>query len=315
MPPQNYRLPAIQLLTCLLLVALGSSGCGASQTPSIRIETELQTVVVTQEVTRVVTSAVTVEEPVTVTPSPTPQISLTPSNTPTLTLTPTVTRTPTITLTPSITPTPHPPVVTILVHAACLFGPGAAYLWDYGLNATSWMQVIGRSPSNPNTDPEDIWLWVEGVDGWNPCWVKNEFVKFNDGLSLQQHPEIPIVSYTILPLSTLYRNPTGVTATRRGTKVYIYWNPVWMTTDDYRGYLVEAWLCQDGQLTFTPIGVGSQVDYAGNSGLQGIVVTDEPGCLFPSSARVYAVEKHGYTAYTIVPWPPYEATPTPTPIP
>jgi hypothetical protein len=46
----------------------------------------------------------------------------------------------------------------------------------------------------------------------------------------------------------------------------------------------------------------------------GIYVIDEPGCLEPSSARVYAVEKHGYTAFTVVRnWPPYEVDPSPTP--
>jgi hypothetical protein len=45
-----------------------------------------------------------------------------------------------------------------------------------------------------------------------------------------------------------------------------------------------------------------------------IYVIDEPGCLQPSSARVYAAEKHGYTFFTVVRnWPPYEVTPSETP--
>jgi len=44
----------------------------------------------------------------------------------------------------------------------------------------------------------------------------------------------------------------------------------------------------------------------------GIIVDDEPGCLVPSSARIYAVEKHGYTNFRVIDWPPYEASPTGT---
>lgn len=296
-----------RILLSALLVVLLASACGAQLTPVVQMETLLQTVEVTVEVTREVTRLVKV--PVTITPSPTPDISLTPS------LTPSITRTPTISRTPSLTPTPDPPVVTILVHAACLFGPGSAYLWKYGLAATIWMEVIGRTPFNPNTDLKNIWLLVQAVHGTapNPCWVKNEFVRFNDGGDITTHPEIPLVSYSSLPRSTLYPAPAGADAERDGTKVSIIWSAVWMTEDDYRGYLVEAWLCQNGQLNFTPILKFPSLQ--NNEGLMGINVTDEPGCLEPSSARVYAVEKHGYTNFRVVPWPPFEPTPTMTATP
>jgi len=298
------------LLTALLVVLLGSA-CGAQPSPVVQVETRLQTVEVTVEVTSQVTREVTrlVEVPVTISPSPTPDISQTPS------LTPTITRTPTITHTPSLTPTPDPPVVTILVNASCKFGPGSAYLYKYGLPKTIWMEVIGRTPANPNTDPKNILLLVQAVHGTapNPCWVKAEFVRFNDGGDITTHPEIPLVSYTFLPLSTLYRAPQGASAVREGTKVTIYWAAVWMTEDDYRGYLVEAWVCKDGQLTFTPLEWFPPLK--DNVGLIGIYVIDEPGCLETSSARVYAVEKHGYTNFRVVPWPPFEPTPTVTTTP
>jgi len=293
-----------RIVLSALLLALMVSACAPQATPTARVETLVQTVQVTvevtSEVTRQVTSEVTrlVEVPVTITPSPTPDISLTPS------LTPSITRT------PSLTPTPDAPVVTILVHAACLFGPGGAYIWKYGLNETSWMEVIGRTASNPNIDPKDIWLWVQGVHGWNPCWVKNEFVRFNDGGDITTHSEIPIVNYTTLPYSTLYYPPQSITAERNGTRVEIDWGAVWMTEDDYRGYLIEAWLCKDGQLTFTPLHYQPALE--DNVGVMGIFVTDEPGCLEPSSARIHAAEKHGYTGFKVIPWPPYEASPTPS---
>jgi hypothetical protein len=84
-----------------------------------------------------------------------------------------------------------------------------------------------------------------------------------------------------------------------------------MTEDDYEGYLIEAWLCQGGQQVFKPIGYKPPLSE--NTGTLGIIVTDEPGCLVPSSARIYTAEKHGYTGYKVIPWPPYEATPSPTP--
>ena len=294
-----------RIVLSALLLALMVSACGAQPTPTARVETLVQTVQVTvevtSEVTRQVTSEVTrlVEVPVTITPSPTPDISLTPS------LTASITRT------PSLTPTPDAPVVTILVHAACYYGPGSAFLYYYGLNETSWMEVIGRMPSNPNTDLKNIWLWVQGVHGWNPCWVKNEFVRFNDGGDITTHPDIPIVAFNSLPYSRLYRGVEGVTAERVGTRVEILWGAMWMTEDDYRGYTVEAWLCVDGQLNYTPLQWFPPLE--DNVGTMGIFVTDEPGCLVPSSARIYAVEKHGFTNFRVIPWPPYETSPTPTP--
>jgi hypothetical protein len=302
MPSSIPRSRIPTLFSAALLAVLLVSACGAQPTPVIQVETKLQTVQVTVEVTSEVTSEVTrevtrvVEIPVTVTPSLTLDISLTPS------LTPTLTRTPTITRTPSRTPTPEPPVVTVLVHASCLYGPGSAYLWLYGLNATSWMEVIGRTPYNPNTDPKDIWLLVQAVHATepNPCWVKSELVRFNDGGDATTHPEIPIVTYTNLPWSKLYRQPQGVGAIREGIKVTIYWAAVWMTEDDYRGYLVEAWVCHGGQQYLAPVG------YTGvNIANPAVVIPDEPGCSEPSNGRLYTVEKHGYTQWIRVPWPSF----------
>jgi len=278
----------------MLLILTGVSCKSATVTPSPT--PVIQTVEVTREVTHEVTQEVTriVEVPVTVTPSLTPAISLTPS------LTGTITRTPTI------TPTPDPPVVTILQHVACWFGPGDVYLYDYGLNETSWMEVIGRNQ-------DGTWLFVQGVHGWNPCWVKAEFVRFNDGGDVTTHNIRIVSSQAMLPYAmNLYRPPDGIQAFRSGNEVTIFWNAVWMTEDDYRGYLIEAWLCQGGQQVFKPIGYVPPLRE--NTGTLGIVVTDEPGCLVPSSARIYTVEKHGYTGYKVIPWPPYEpTTSTPTP--
>ena len=183
--------------------------------------TQVVTQAVTQEVTQEVTRIVEVPVPVTVTPTLTPEISLTPS------LTSTITRTPTI------TPTPEAPRVTVLVHAACYFGPGDAYLYEYGLLATSWMEVIGRNP-------DGTWLLVQGGDHKNPCWMRADQAQFIAGGDVNNY-NIPTSLTQFYPtLHSLSSAGLAVQAIRSGNKVTIYWNAVWMTEDDYEGYLIEA---------------------------------------------------------------------------
>jgi hypothetical protein len=68
-----------------------------------------------------------------------------------------------------------------------------------------------------------------------------------------------------------------------------------MTEDDYRGYLIEAWLCEEGQLIFRAFSIdGTRWS-----------VSDEAGCLQPSGGRLYTAEKHGYTEWRLIPWPPH----------
>lgn len=126
------------------------------------------------------------------------------------------------------------------------------------------------------------------------CWVKTEFLEVFRGDVF----DAPIY-YGRLPYSELYRPPTNVSAQREGDRVIINWNPVWMTQDDDRGYLIEAWVCKDRQVLFTPIHVNMPPAY----------VDDEAGCSQPSSARLYTAEKHGYTQWVRVPWPAH-STPT-----
>jgi hypothetical protein len=272
---------AIASLLVLTVVSCKPATITPTPTPVI------QTVEVTLEVTREITRIVEVPVPVTVTPTLTPLITLTPS------------------LTSTITPTPEPPVVIILEdHVACNFGPGGAYLFKYGLLATSWMWVIGRNE-------DGNWLFVEG-EGRNPCWVKTEFVRFKYGGDVTTYNIQTVSPDIILPFATnLYLPPTGVQAFRYGNEVKIFWNAVWMTEDDYRGYLIEAWLCQGGQRVFKPINKWTSLSE--NVGTLVLSVIDEPGCLVPSNARIYTAEKHGYTGYMMIPWPTYEPPPTITP--
>jgi hypothetical protein len=273
------------MAACLVLLS------GVSCAPSVALPMVVpivQTVDVTREVTRVV------DYPVTDTPTPTLDQTFTPS------LTPTITRTSTI------TPTFSAPRITILVTSACLYGPGSAYLYKYGLNATVWMTVIGRNM-------DGTWLNIKSAYDpvSNACWIKSTLVKFDTG----DIKDVPIV-WTALPYSTLYKPPI-VSANRVGNEVSIFWQPVWMTEDDYIGYLIEAWVCQGGSQVFLPIKYATSFDH--NSTMMVLQVEDDPGCDLPSSARIYTVEKHGYTDYRMIPWPGFDSTttssPTQTPTP
>jgi hypothetical protein len=100
------------------------------------------------------------------------------------------------------------------------------------------------------------------------------------------------VYFPPLPKSVLYDAPDIVTASRQGDEVTVDWEAVWMTVDDFRGYMIEAKVCQNGNL----ISVAVHTD--GTS----YTFQDETGC-GGSSGRLYAVEKHGYTDSVSIPWP------------
>jgi len=275
-----------KVVTLVALVALTAAGC-----LPVAFARPTRPVVQTTEVSREVTGKVTQEAtlivpvsvPATITPTLAPTITLTPSLTSTITPTPTISLTPsltsTFTRTPTITPTPPQSRVTILDHIGCWWGPGDAYGTRYGLPATVWMNVKGRNP-------EGTWILVEDGGHANPCWVRTEFTHFTDGGDLTTHNLQILDQDAALPYAfNLYKSPDGVQTFRTGTKVEVYWNAVWMTEDDYEGYLIESWLCLNGQLVFKPI--SSKPDLSQNSGTLGIIIHDEPGCQVASSARIY----------------------------
>jgi hypothetical protein len=222
------------------------------------------------------------------TDTPAPSPTSTPSGTPTPAYTPTASLTPTITLTPTATPTYKPIAAIVLDQANCRYGPGAAYLYEYGLYPGVRVDIIGRN------DLGD-WAYVHPWTFFDRCWVRSDLLEIRGELF-----EAPPY-YSRLPFGELYQPPTNVRASRNGDQVTIAWDPVWMTEDDYRGYLIEAWLCQDGQLLFTPL----------RSDETQVFVTDEAGCSEASGARLYTAEKHGYTQWVLVRWPAHDPTPTP----
>ena len=252
-------------------------------------------------------AAATATPAATSTATPSTSATSTPTRTPTAADTPTTTATPapsdtptpagppTETLrpsrTPSITPTPtfDPPEGRVLQQANCRYGPGAAYLYECGLYPANHVDILA-------TNQLRDWYYIHPWYFLGDCWVRAELIEVLRGDTSTLRP-----FYGILPFSELYKPPRTVSGVRSGDEVTISWSSVWMTEEDYVGYLIEAWLCVDGQLIFTPIAV---------DGLA-YTVHDEAGCLQPSSARVYTAEMHGYTEWRRVDWPVHEGS-TPT---
>jgi hypothetical protein len=266
----------IHSLAMGLLIVFFSSGCTVSgpnstEKPAIQTVqvTQLAIVMVTQEVTRDVVILVTV------TPTGANSASLTPPPASPLSVLPASTL--------------EPMQATILAQSDCMYGPGQVYLYKYSVFADNPMEAIGR-----NLDAS--WLYIQPVAGWNPCWIQAASVKFASG----DINALPVV-YPTLPFSNQYNSPDA-SAHRDGTQVTISWKANWMSLDDYRGYLIEAWLCQGGKQVFDPISYVPPL--AGNTGTLSIKVTDEPGCAIPSMVHMYSAQKQGYSNWSNVPWPP-----------
>jgi len=193
------------------------------------------------------------------------------------------TSSPTVTPLPTFTPTYAILRGTVLEQSNCRYGPGAAYLYKYGVYADYYMDMIGRNETG-------TWVVVQAIGGNNPCWVKASLINIKGDVMSLAPTSLP------LPESPYYGPLNGVSAVRNGDSVTISWDPLILRAgddSDQYPYLVEAWLCTNGQLAFTPIGSRETI----------LTVQDESGCVETSHARVYGVEKHGYTAWVNIPWP------------
>lgn len=278
-----------QLFTIILFLVLISAAAGcASRGVAVPTPTPMATFIPT--------STITPSQTATATETPT----LTPTATSTETPTPTQTPTPTITLTPSITPTYA--VIRGKVELddpegrlSCRFGPGVMYLYKYSVANTTVLEIIGRLELSD-------WILVQAVGGSNPCWVNGNYMELRGDIQTVA----PVDPHKVLAWSPYYDALTGVSAVRDGDVVTVFWNPLILRAGDDSGqvpYVVEAWVCVDGEITFTPVGVYSLA----------AEVLDEPGCDEPSYVRVFAAEKHGYTQWRVVDWPQVNPAPSPTP--
>jgi hypothetical protein len=171
-------------------------------------------------------------------------------------------------------------------HVNCYYGPSKAYLYKYGLLKGNRLDIIGWLPDTG-------YLEVQAIGGNNPCWMNKEFMDIDGDVNTVK----PVDPETVkLPWSPYYPGLAFAKAERVGVEVTVTWSPLKLKAGDdseQEPYLLEAWVCRGGRLTFVPVGV-----YRNQ-----VKVTDEAGCGEPSHARVYGVEKHGYTRYLEFEWP------------
>jgi hypothetical protein len=224
-------------------------------------------------------------------PSPSITASSTPTSTNTVSPTSTESPIPTSTAAPTNTATPIPTYVVLrgevnVEHVSCFYGPSKAYLYKYGLVGGSNLEIIGIMLDTQ-------YIEVRAIGGDNPCWMNLQWMTVTGDIQ-NVRPVDP--SDVVLPQSPYYGALNSVAASRSGSTVTISWDPLYLRAGDdseQEPYLVETWVCQEGKLTFVPIGA-----YQAQAS-----VVDEPGCNQPSHGRVYGVEKHGYTRYLEIPWP------------
>lgn len=218
-------------------------------------------------------------------PQPTETVTVVPSKTPapTATVKPTATPVPTFTATPVYSKLRGKVIIN---QAVCHYGPGAPYLYKYGVYKDSNLELLSR-------DPQGIYIEVQAIGGNNPCWVKAAYFEINGDLASLK----PVMPEEVkLPRSPYYAPPIGVKASRSGDEVTITWQPLSLKAGDdseQTPYIVEAWVCQNEALTFLPIG----------SYQSRVKVIDQPGCTQISRGRLLAAEKHGYTRPVEIPWP------------
>jgi hypothetical protein len=222
------------------------------------------------------------------TDTPAPALTIIPTISPTITFTPTETLTPTLTLTPTVTATPTYafPTMTVNKQAHCRYGPSIAYLHAADLYPGDVGTVRGRYIYNK-------WLYVK-FDKLNYfCWVAPSVVDVVGDVTQIAYKELNLQSIG----SNMYGPPRGVTATRNGDWVTISWEQVKMTKDDDRGYLLELFVCQNGNYLWWTDSYPDQFTTS-------YEVKDEAGCALPSSGKLYTVEKHGFSEPVNIPWPP-----------
>ena len=252
------------------------------------------------------------------TSAPAPTTSMPPESTETFTatsiptLTPTITATSTPTLTATLTPTPVPTYLTlrgvvanpVADLIACRFGPGDDYLYRFGPRNGLQMDVNGQVEVRSGREIGP-WLWVLLDDYAGPCWVNAKYIQLNGDISSLETVYPDKVNLPVLP-NPRWPVPQNVRAVRLGDQVNIYWDfydvPLGeRESEQSPRYVLELWLCQNGQVVFTPMGVYQST----------LQVIDEADCSEPSHGRVYLAEKHGYVGPVEIPWPAQVATPTP----
>ena len=266
-----------QLLLLLSLPPLLLSACGSAVTGT-PVSTAISSVQVAQ------TNPVPL-----VSPTPLSSATFVATSIPTATLTPVPTASP---VPPTLTPVPTYAIlrgVVIPEKVSCRYGPGAMYLYLYGMVSGATQDIIGRTDTGK-------WVLTRSRGDNKACWVKSEFMDIKgDVMSVEMvYPD----KFTLIQSNQGYRKPWNVAAVRKGDKVTISWESEPLRPGDEESatsvlYVVETWVCQAGQLVFTPLGAYDAQ----------VTITDEAGCAQASHGRVYFSEKHGYAGPSEIPWP------------
>ena len=142
------------------------------------------------------------------------------------------------------------------------------------------------------------------------CWVNPKFLDYSGNISTldQLYPDkAPLILFK----DPRFPAPAKVSADRTGNQVSVTWTGYVLALGDRESatsprFLLEFWTCIGGQIVFTPLGVGQdlQAKPFGYATL-GAPVQDDAGCSQPSHGQVYLAHKDGYVGpVAIIPWPP-----------
>jgi len=273
-------------LALMLLVALGLiwagwriySGAGlplgilasASATPTTAPPTE---------------TATPTDTPVPPTDTPEPTATATDTPEPTATDTPVPSPTPTDTHTPTatLTPTEAALIATAKSQAFCRYGPSTAFLPNVDIFTGDTMAVDGRYQYGS-------WLWVKPDKVDRHCWIAASLVD-----PVIDPSTVPIVDHLVsIPFTTDISPPANVSAVRNGSTVTISWDAINVSPEGFRGYLIDAFVCQNGVY----------LKFIANTNNTSYSITDEKNsCAGPSGAVLYGGTAIGYTSPITIAWP------------
>lgn len=147
----------------------------------------------------------------------------------------------------------------IIDQAVCHYGPGAPYLYKYGVYKDSNLEIIRRLEGRN-------YIEIQAIGADNPCWVRADYFEIKGNVADVQLVYIDDVN---LPISPYYSSLGGLSARRDGDVVTVFWQPLTLRAGDDSEqvpYIVEAWFCQEGQMVFVPAG----------SYQTSVKITDEP---------------------------------------
>lgn len=166
------------------------------------------------------------------------------------------------------------------MQANCRYGPGTAYLYSHGLYTGDRAVVHGRNPSG-------TWLWIQPENLDRHCWAAASVMEVSgDVMAVRPNAHI-------LPKTTFAGPPTGVQVSRSGDQVAVSWDGNSLSVDKFRGFLIEATICQNGSLVWVAVQTDNTF----------YTFTDSSNCSGDSSALLFTAEKHGYSDPVRVPWP------------